>query len=176
MVSSSYEDLPARINELISELNDSDGLKRKKARQELVYIGKPAVPDLIQVAANHRDHARWEAIKALGKIKDPASADVLIASLMDEDTGIRWAASNALVALDRAAVEPLLLELTRNFDSVQLREVAHHILHILKDRGRLRPAEIKVYEALEGVEPSVEVPWAAEAALEDLMFERSRRE
>jgi len=58
--------------------------------------------------------------------------------------------------------------LTKDFDSVWLRHGAHHILHVLKDRGRLYPKEIKVYEATQGVEPMVQVPWAAAAALEDL--------
>jgi len=36
----------------------------------------------------------------------------------------------------------------------------------MKDAGRLHQAEVKVFEALEDVEPAVAVPWAAEKALE----------
>lgn len=170
------EKLPKRIIELISKLNDEDGLKRQEARQMLIQLDGQAVPELIRVVADSRNRARWEAIKALGRIRDPRAASILTEALMDEDTGIRWAASNALIALDRDAIVPLLVALTRHFDSVQLREVAHHIFHVLKDHGRLWPIEIEVYEALEGVEPFVEVPWAAEAALEELIYGQKRHD
>ena len=175
MIADSYADLQKQIDTLISELSDKDGLKRQKARLDLIHIGYDAAPALVEVAANGKGHARWEAIEALGRIGNPDAADVLVGALRDEDTGVRWAASNALIGLDRAAVKPLLISLTKDFDSVWLREGAHHVLHVLKDRGRLLPKEVKVFEALEGIEPFVEVPWAAEAALEDLSFMRESR-
>jgi len=46
------------------------------------------------------------------------------------------------------------------------------LLHVLKDRGRLLPKEINVYKALKGIEPAAKVPWAAEAALEDLDYKQ----
>jgi HEAT repeat protein len=134
----------------------------------LISLGREAVPAFIYAVANVKGHARWEAIEALGSIGDPEAANILVDTLIDEDLGIRWAASNALIKLDRAAVEPLLIALTKHFDSVWLRRGAHHILHALKDRGHLFPAEIKVYEATQGIEPLVETIWAAKAALENL--------
>jgi len=168
MIADNYDDLQDRISSLIAELHDTDGLKRQKARHMLIAFGWEAVPALIDVVTNDEGRARWEAIEALGRIGDPVAASAIVDALRDDDMDVRWAASNALIELDRAALKPLLEALTKELDSVWLREGAHHILHVFKDQGRLLPKEYKVFEALEGAEPQVEVPWAAEAALQDL--------
>ena len=49
-----------------------------------------------------------------------------------------------------------------------LRQGAHHILHGLKEAGKLSQAEEKVCEALEDIKPLVAVSSAAEKALEYL--------
>ncbi len=74
----------------------------------------------------------------------------------------------ALIALDRVGLKPLLQILMKDVDSVWLLEGAHHILHVLKDKGRLSTPMLKVFRALEGVEPGYTVPWAAEAAWKSL--------
>jgi hypothetical protein len=175
MLANGYEDLQDQITDLLSELHDEDGLRRQKARLTLIHLGWEAAPALIDVVANETGRARWEAIEALERIKDPAATPVLVDALLDEDVNVRWAASQALIELDRAAIKPLLEGLTKHFESPWLREGAHHVLHVLMDRGRLMPKEIKVFEALEGVEPIVEAPWAAEAALEDIGFIKEKR-
>jgi hypothetical protein len=173
MLADDHADLQKSISVLINEFHNPDGLKRSKARHELVEIGRDATPALIDVVVNETGQARWEAIETLQQLQDPAAAQALVEALMDDERGTRWAASNALIELDRAAIRPLLVSLIKHFDSIQFREVTHHILHVLKDRGHLLPKEIKVFEALEGIEPAAEVPWAAEAALEDLDYNRS---
>jgi HEAT repeat protein len=174
MFADNYADLQDRISSLIDELHDPDGLKRQKARHMLIAIGWEAVPALMDVIKNEEGRARWEAIEAVGRIGDPAAAPALVEALHDDDMDIRWAASNALIEMDRAAIKPILEALTKELDSIWLREGAHHILHVFKDQGRLLPKEYKVFEALEGAEPEVEVPWAAEAALQDLYSGRKR--
>lgn len=39
---------------------------------------------------------------------------------------------------------------------------------MFKDDGKLSEPEVKVYEALQDVEPSVAVPWTTERALESI--------
>jgi len=169
MLADNYADLQDRVLSLIDELGDPDGLKRQKARHALIRIGWDAVPALIDVVSEKGDRqTRWEAIEVLAHIRDPKAAPVLIETLQDEDVGIRWAASNALIGLKRAAIKPLLIALTKHFDSVQFRQVARHILHVLKDEGRLLQKEMDVYEAFAGVEPVMEVPLAVKAALKDM--------
>jgi HEAT repeat protein len=169
MIADGYANLQEKIAKLISDLHDPDGLKRMKARMALIHIGWEAVPGLIKVVSDETGTARWEAIEALEKIRDPSAADVLIDALRDDSSNIRWAASNALAELDRAGLKPLLEALTRDFGSASFREVAHHILHVLNDRGRLLPKEVDVFRSLEGPEPAIQAPWAAEAALEDML-------
>lgn len=172
MLADDYANLQETISSLIEELHNPDGLKRQEARLELIRLGRDVTPALIECVVQETGHARWEAIEALERLKDPGAAPALVEALMDEEKNNRWAASNALIALDRAAIKPLLLGLTENFNSTRFREVAHHILHVLKDRGSLLPKEREVFEALEGIEPAVEVPWAAQKALEDLDYNR----
>lgn len=159
---------PEDIETLIEELDNSDGLKRRRARISLVTIGYPAVPALIMSLSNDRVHVRWEAGKALGEIGDPAAAPALVKLLEDEDQDVRGVASEGLISLDRSSIVPLLQALVRRFSSVWLRDGAHHVLHILKQRDHLTEPELKVFNALEDVVPEVEVPWAAENALEAL--------
>lgn len=168
MFADDYTDLQGRISILIDELHDPDGMKRQEARHNLILIGRGATPALVEVVLNETGHTRWEAVKTLEGLRDPDAAPALVEALMDDEKGTRWAASNALIGLDRAGIRPLLVALTKNYNSVQFREVAHHILHSLNDRNSLLTKEIAVFEALESIEPAVKVPWAAEAALEEL--------
>lgn len=149
-----------------------DGFIRMHAREILICIGKPAVPELINTLSDDNSQIRWQVIKVLEAIQDASAALALVERLEDENAGIRWAASDALIGLRQAAIRPLLEALMRDLDSLWLRQGAHHILHVMKDAGRLNEAEVKVFEALEDAEPSVSVPWAAEKALEALRHKK----
>jgi HEAT repeat protein len=154
------------IPALIDHLADSDSLVRSHARDVLACIGTPAVPDLIEALHSTSSRVRWQAIKALECIQDPSVAPELVEQLRDDNAGVRWAAANALIALRRDAIPALLEALVHNFDSLWLRQGAHHILHVLKDAGKLNASEEQVLSALEDIEPAAAVPWAAEKALE----------
>ena len=65
---------PAGIPELIAALASSSPVARKKAREGLVALGRPAVPALIQLLSHRQPHVRWEAAKALGAVADPIAA------------------------------------------------------------------------------------------------------
>ena len=160
----SYSDFPS----LIKFLGDADGFIRMHARKALICIGKPAVPDLIKTLSNDDSQIRWQVIKVLEGIGDPDAASALVQCLQDENSGVRWAASEAMIVFEKAALPPLLEALLHDYDSIWLRQGAHHILHVLKDSGKLNEVEGAVFEALEDVEPTAAVPWAAERALEAL--------
>ena len=159
-----YSDIPS----LIKQMSDTDGFMRMQAREALCCIGTQAIPELIKILSNANPQLRWEVIRVLECIQDPAAIPILVEQLKDDHAGVRWAASNALIGLQRAALPVILNALVSDFDSIGLRQSAHHILHVLKDDGKLRHAEVKVYKALQGVEPTAAVPWAAEKALESL--------
>ncbi len=158
------------IPSLIKFLGDADGFIRMHARTALICIGKPAVPDLINSLSDADPQMRWQVIKVLEGIGDPDSASALVQCLKDENAGVRWAASEAMIVLEKAALPPLLEALLHDYDSIWLRQGAHHILHVLKDSGKLNEVEGAVFEALEDVEPTAAVPWAAERALETLRY------
>jgi HEAT repeat protein len=156
----------ASIDALINDLASKNGQTREAARSSLVSIGKPAIPFLLPLLNNRKHQIRWEAVKALGEIKDPTAFDGLIMALTDEEFSVRWLAAEGLVALGAQAVAPLLRALTQMQEetSVLLRDGAHHILRALiaddleKD---LQP----VLTALDDIDFSVKVPPAAQNAL-----------
>lgn len=155
----------AEIQRLVNRLASPDGLVCLEARRQLAKAGASAAPHLLAALDQATSRQRWEIIKVLGEIAAPVAAPALVQALEDESVNVRWAAANALIALDRAGLKPLLTALTQHLDSAWLREGAHHVLHVLKNRGRLFPAEVEVYQALEGPAPDIQTPWAAEKVL-----------
>jgi len=91
----------------------------------------------------------------------------LVKALEDKMFDVRWLAAEGLVAIGHEALVPLLRVLIGHSDSVWLREGVHHVLHGIEG-GHLNEMLRPILLALEGVEPSVEAPMAAEAALKAL--------
>jgi HEAT repeat protein len=158
----------SNIQDLITTLQSPEGFIRQEARTQLVEIGFPAVPALLEALQQFTGWGRWEVAKALSEIQAPQSAPILVAVLEDENSSIRWLAVNGLIGIGRAALPPLLEALTQRAGSICLRESAHHVLHGMRDNGLLRKPELEVYRALRDSAPDVEVPWAAEEALKEL--------
>jgi hypothetical protein len=167
------EDLPYNDTQsLIKQLSSSDGFQRLQAREALTCIGKPIILELLKTLSIANIQLRWEIIKVLEGINDPTTIPILVQQLKYDNAGVRWAASNALIEMGRDSIPALLEALLHDFDSLWLRQSAHHILHVMKDDGKLYDEEEKVLTALEGVEPSAAVPWAAERALEALRHKK----
>jgi HEAT repeat protein len=110
----------------IRELASDNGLTREAARNALVRAGKPAVSPLIERLEDSRVHVRWEVAKALADIADPEAAPALVRALEDEESAIRWLAAEGLIAMENAAIPPLLQALTERSSSLWLRNGAHH--------------------------------------------------
>ncbi len=123
------------IESLIADLASDHGLTRQRARESLAAIGQPAVAPLIAALADSKRQVRWEAVKALGEIGDPAAASALVSALEDEGSGIRWLAAEGLIAIGREGLKPLLQALVHYSDSEWLREGAHHVLRRLAANG-----------------------------------------
>lgn len=158
---------PATINSLIVILGSKDGLARQRARHSLIAIGQPAVSALIEALTDPNGHRRWEAAKTLGQLRDPSAATALVRAMEDQDFGVRWLAAEGLIALGRAGLVPVLQALAKHSDSVWLREGAHHVCRMLLDQG-LHDLVTPVLAALDGVEPVLEAPRAAQAVLKAL--------
>ncbi len=137
-----------KISELIDELRSKDGAKRARARVSLVKLGKPAVPPLIGLLSDKKELVRWEACKALGNIKDPKAIGPLVDALSDPGIDIRWLAAKGLIALGKGSIMPLLQALKLDFDSVPLREGAHHVLQGLQRQKLLNAKTVAVLDTL----------------------------
>ena len=158
------------IPAMMAILAGDESLARQQARQSLVDIGKPAVAPLMKALKSPESnfHLRWEAAKALSELEDPAAAPALIRALEDDDNfSVRWLAAEGLIALGRDGLAPLLKALVKRSNSASLREGAHHVLRML-DEGDLHYQVAPVLAALEDIEPVLEVPVAAHAALDAL--------
>jgi HEAT repeat protein len=158
-----------KMDSLIADFANDHGRARQHARESLVAIGRPAVGPLMQ-ALQHKDwRMRWGAAKALGQIADPAAANALVKTLEDQRGGVRWLAAEGVIALGRAGLAPLLQVLIHHSDSMWLREGAHHVIHSLTEEDPdLSYSLAPVSAALEDIEPEIQVPPAAQAALTTL--------
>ena len=72
---------------LLTALSSRDHLLAHLAADALAAIGKPVVPDLLEVMEKGDQAVRLEAIRALAQIADPRSVPVLFAAL-DEDSAL----------------------------------------------------------------------------------------
>jgi len=158
----------ARIPSLVADLTSRDAEVRRKARESLVLIGKPAVPSLIRLVSHRKPHVRWEAAKALCGIADPIAASVLVNALDDRDGDVRWLAAEGLAALGRDGLQPLLAALLERGQSCWFCEGAHHVCHNLVKRKKLGPILRPLLAAMKESEPGVSVPPAAYTALSRL--------
>jgi hypothetical protein len=157
----------ATIRSLIADLASKDGIVRVKARRQLVSYRARSVTLLIETLSSENDWARWEAAKALSQIGNPASIQALLKALSDRRFEVRWLAAEGLIRIGRKAIVPLLESLVKHSDSYWLCEGIHHVLHDM-NRGKFDKVLRPVLVALEGTEPSLEVPLAARTALDAL--------
>ena len=142
-----------------------DQPSQSHAREQLVEMGKNDLPELLGKLSARDWHVRWDACKALGELGDRAAADPLVKMLQDDDTSVRWAAMGSLILLGRAAMQPLMQAITRDFSSSRLRQGAHHVLHTLHNQGLLTQAEIQVFHALEGATTGIQAAGLANRVL-----------
>jgi HEAT repeat protein len=153
---------------LVAGLHDKDGLVRRHARRALVEEGEAAVPALINELNAPTDYTRWEAAKALCEIQAPEAVPALVKRLDDENFSIRWLAAEALASLGEVSLVPLLQALEQHSDSIWLRRGAHHVFRALAKEHGLGSLLDQVIKALDGMEPMLEAPIAAERVLEVL--------
>jgi HEAT repeat protein len=154
--------------ELLPFLNSKDAAQRQKARLKLVKIGKPAVPYLLKYLTDKEFRLRWEAAMTLRDICDPSSAPALVDALMDDAPGVRWLSSEALIALGRHALIPLLRGLEKHFDSSWMREGAHHVLHDLRAEDYMTDDILRVFYILSDNSPREIIPTEARKARSSL--------
>ena len=162
------KDIQMRISGLISQVSCGDGGScSEDARTQLLAIGTPAVPAILEAVRVEKGTARLEMAKLLRQMADPGTAPALIELLSDEDFDVRFEAVEGLSSLGYAGLGPLVAAIIRNPGSLKLRGAAHHVLHHVASLGYyelLKPLMM----AIEGPIPNVEVPAAARKVQNEL--------
>lgn len=153
-------------NSMTTLTGSKDGRTRKRARDQLVEIGQPAVASLLPLLLDKKKYVRWEAAKALSEIGDPDAAPALVKTLEDNDPGIRWLAAEGLIRAEQAGLPPLLEALLEHSESAWLRAGAGHVLRSLAKNEKLPPHVEPVLQALQGAASDILTPQAAKKALE----------
>lgn len=126
--------------------------ERVTARKEFERRGISVAHTLGDLLESGTATQRWEAAKALQTIRATEALPALIAALRDNDGSVRWIAAEALAAIGKPAVAPVLRELGQHSDSAWLREGAHHVL-----TANATPAVSPVIHALESAFPGTAV-------------------
>ncbi len=157
----------ANINTLIANLSNKDSIVRIRARSSLVALGHQAVQYLLPAINDKDQWVRWEVVKALSQIQDPASVNALVNSLTDKMFDVRWIAAEGLITIGNKSLIPMLRALIDCPDSIWMREGAHHVLHELSD-GKFKEILKPVFNALDDIDASLEIAFAAKSALESL--------
>ena len=163
-----------KIGACIGELTSQDVLTVQQAHESLVGYGRSAVPALLRALDSKNEQTRWEAARVLGEIGDPIAAPALVKALTDQNFVVRWISSEALVQLGHGGLAPLLSALENHSESVWLRRGAHRVLRVLAT-GKMAKSLDAVMNALESIEPTLDVPIACANALHRLAAEPQYR-
>jgi hypothetical protein len=129
---------------------------------------------LIQAMHAQGEPARREALEVLVGLADPATADLYVELLEDEDSGCRWLAAEGLAALGEEGLRKVLELLVAFPKTARLERSAHHALGGLRRVGFDREVT-PVLRAFRGANRAVQVPTAAFRALDALRNARPAR-
>ncbi len=155
------------IDSLVSELNCDIRIKCLNARRALEGKGQVAVPSLVMALQRGLGMAPMHAAKALGNIGGAVAIQALVEALGDDDSGLRWAVAEALIASENESVKPVLIGLIANNNSQFVREGAHQVLSDIEEEP-MKSVLAPVVKALEKGAPALEAPLLAKRALESL--------
>lgn len=98
----------------IKKLKSNFVAKQEKAAIELIKIGEPALPSIIEVLKDKKWYARRAAAFTLGEIKSKRAVSALVAALNDKDKRVRSQVAVSLGRIgDKTAVEPLIVRLQK---------------------------------------------------------------
>jgi HEAT repeat protein len=164
---------PRKIESLIDDLTCEDMKDCRRARGAFVAMGKDAVPHLARVLSHYRGWQRWEAVKALGQIDGPESAEALVEALGDRDFDIRYLAAKGLIHRGNEALIPLMDGLISHSKSAWFRDGARHVLSDFSHSGSRRLLS-PLTDALKGPAPALQVPLEARKVLDALLEKHGR--
>ena len=155
---------------LRTELSNSSGVERRRARVALVELGDEAVPTLIAALSDPHLLAKHEALKALEAIGNVAAAQGLVDALHDSDYCVRWMAAEALTHTGPTGLRILLAELAREdelgSEPAYVHEWTRYVLHFYQ--GDLPKPLEQLLSALDDNGAGDTLAWDASVALQSI--------
>ena len=91
--------VPGLINLFRLSRGQDDAVAQVGARQALLKIGAPGVPQLLQALKDPSPKVRTAVVEVLGKVGNPEVADRIAGLQADPDFGVRWEVERALAEL-----------------------------------------------------------------------------
>jgi HEAT repeat protein len=127
------EEFPDEIVDFIPDLIDKKNYKRRvAARKSLVAMGNKILPYMYKLLTSKDFMVRKEAGKIIELIPDKRSIPILLNLLSEDDeSGIRWIASEGLVKIGRDSIIPLLKALVKCNSTYYIEKGAHHVFNAL---------------------------------------------
>jgi HEAT repeats len=157
---------PSAVPALLNALRGADEQFGSQIFSALVKLGRAAVPALIDASNSHSTWMRWQAMRALGAIRDRRALPVLVSALSDKDHSVAWMGAKGLTQYGRLALEPVLRMLIRVEITPWLVETASYVLNNqIRYDSKLKPYLEPVLERLHALGFRVGTSNAAQQAL-----------
>ena len=122
------EEFSSDVAVLIPGLLSMHTTQRSSSREKLEKMGTSVLPDVHKMIHSSNKQLQWEAAKVLENLGSPESLDELISLLDDDESDIRWIATEGLINIGRKCIVPLLEKVIERGDSLNIQHGAHHVL------------------------------------------------
>jgi hypothetical protein len=160
---------PSAVPALLNALRGADEQLGSQIFSALVRLGRVAVPGLLDASKSHSTWMRWQAIRALGAIRDRRALPALVSALTDEDHSVAWMGAKSLTQYGRLSLEPLLQLLVKAEMTPWLVETASYVLNSqLRYDPKLKPYLEPVLDRIHALGFRVGTSNAARQALAQL--------
>ncbi len=160
---------PAAVPALLNALRGADEQLGSQIFSALVKLGRAAVPALLEASNSNSIWMRWQAIRALGAIRDRRALPVLVNALSDADHSVAWMGAKGLAQFGRLSLEPVLRLLVKAEMTPWLVETASYVLNSqVRYDPKLKPYLEPVLERMHALAFRVGTSQAAQKALAQL--------
>ena len=160
---------PSAVPALLNTLRGADEQLGSQIFSALVRLGRAAVPALLDASNSHSTWMRWQAIRALGAIRDRRALPVLVSALSDADHSVAWMGAKGLTQYGRLSLEPVLRLLVKAEMTPWLVETASYVLNSqIRYDPKLKPYLEPVLERMHALAFRIGTSHAAQQALAQL--------
>jgi HEAT repeats len=157
---------PTAVPALLGSLQGADEQLGSQIFSALVRLGRVAVPALLEASNSKSTWMRWQAIRALGAIRDRRALPVLVSALSDADHSVAWMSAKGVAQFGRLSLEPVLRLLVKADMTPWLVETVSYVLNSeIRYDPKLKPYLAQVLERMHALGFRVGTSHAAQQAL-----------